>query len=185
MIPSTGSGCFLGSAKKEFASPQHNLACSIGVQERHQVLVLLPGAARVRFRDIAQCHRLGFHLEVDFGIDVGGIDGGVPEPRTDRVDIHAGEHQVAGGRMPQHMGRYFPPDQRRHLGRAALDDPVDAEPGERLSAPVEEDSVTCGTALDQFDQDAFDFRPQWALAYLSALSMQRDERMAAIAAPDL
>ena len=87
--------------------------------------------------------------------------------------------------MPQHMGRYFPPGQRRHLGRAALDDSVDAEPGERLSAPVEEDSLICGTAVDQLDQDAFDFRPQWALAYLSTLSMQGDERVAAIAAPDL
>ena len=35
------------------------------------------------------------------------------------------------------------------MSHAALDDPVDAEPGERLSAPVEEDSVTCGTAVDQ------------------------------------
>ena len=79
--------------------------------------------------------------------------------------------------MPQHMGRYFLPRQRRHLGRAALDDPVDAEPGERLPAPVKEDRAIGGTAVDQFDQDALDFRPKGALAYLSALSVQGDERV--------
>ena len=155
---------FLGSATEVLGSPQHILVHSISVQERHQILVLLPGAAYGRFRDIAQCHRLGLHLQVDFGIDVGGIDGGMAEPCSDGVDVHAGEHEVAGGGMPQHVRRYFLPRQRRHLGRAALDDPVAPEPGERFSAPVEEDSVICGTAVDQLDQDALDFRSKGALA---------------------
>ena len=96
-----------------------------------------------------------------------------------------GEHQVTGGRMSQRMWRYLPPGQRRHLGRAALDDRVDAEPGERLPAPVEEDSVICGTAVDQFDHDALDLRPKGALAHLSTLPMQGDECVASIAASDL
>ena len=85
----------------------------------------------------------------------------------------------------QHMGRYLPPGQGRHLGRAAFDNRVHAEPGERLSAPVEEDGVIGGPAVDQFDHDALDLRPQGALAHLSALSVQDDERVAAIAASDL
>ena len=72
--------------------------------------------------------------------------------------------------MSQRMWRYLPPGQRRNLGRAALDDRVEAEPGERLLAPVEEDSVICGTAVDQFDHDALDLRPKGALAHLSTRS---------------
>ena len=185
LIPSVSDRRLLRSARKEFESPQHIPVRSVGVQERHQVLVLLPVAARIRFRDIAQRHCRGLHLEVDFGIDVGGVDGGMAEPRVDGIDVHAGEHQVTGGRMSQRMWRYLPPGQRRHLGRAAPDDRVDAEPGERLPAPVEEDSVICGTAVDQFDHDALDLQPKGALAHLSTLSMQGDECVASIAASDL
>ena len=38
--------------------------------------------------------------------------------------------------MSQRMWRYLPPGQRRHLGRAALDDRVDTEPGAAWYLPI-------------------------------------------------
>ena len=38
--------------------------------------------------------------------------------------------------MSQRMWRYLPPGQRRNLGRAALDDRVDAEPGAAWYLPI-------------------------------------------------
>ena len=43
--------------------------------------------------DIAFCQSLGLHLQVELGIDVGGVDRGMPQPRPDRVDIHAGTQE--------------------------------------------------------------------------------------------
>ena len=39
---------------------------------------------------------LRFVVQIDFGIDVGGIDGDVSEPGADGVDVHAGAQQVRG-----------------------------------------------------------------------------------------
>ena len=46
--------------------------------------------------------RLGIRLEVEFGPDVAGLGRGMPEPHTDRVDIHSSEHEMAG--IPQPVG---------------------------------------------------------------------------------
>ena len=43
--------------------------------------------------DRARRQCLGLHLEVDFGIAVGGCERDVTEPRADGVDIHAGAEQ--------------------------------------------------------------------------------------------
>jgi len=51
-----------------------------------------------------ECVGVGEHfrlpLEVDFGIDVGCVDGDMAEPGADGVDINAGAQQVRGCRMP-------------------------------------------------------------------------------------
>lgn len=76
---------------------------SICVEKGDQALVLLPGTTRVRFAsNTAEGHRLGLHLDIDFGIDVAGIDRRMAKPRADRVDIHTGKHQMEGGRAPVH-----------------------------------------------------------------------------------
>ena len=38
---------------------------------------------------VTGCQRLGLHLKIDFGVDIGGVDGNMSEPRPDRVDVHA------------------------------------------------------------------------------------------------
>jgi hypothetical protein len=42
---------------------------------------------------------LGFSLQVDFGVDVGCVDGNMTEPRADGVDVDTGAQQVRGCRM--------------------------------------------------------------------------------------
>ena len=42
----------------------------------------------------------GFTLQVDFGVDVGGVDRDVAEPRADGVDVDAGAQQMRGGCVP-------------------------------------------------------------------------------------
>ncbi len=45
------------------------------------------------------CEDFGFTLEIDLGVDVGGVDGNVSEPCADGVDIDASAEQVRRGCM--------------------------------------------------------------------------------------
>ena len=87
-----------------FRSPQHDSFRSECLEEGHQRRVLLPWAIRSGLRRIAQRHRAGLCLNIDFGIDVGGVETNMAEPGPDRVDVVSGLKQVAGARMPYHMG---------------------------------------------------------------------------------
>ena len=49
--------------------------------------------------NLARGQSLGFHLQVDFCIDVGGVERNMPEPGPNRVDVHAGTEKVGGGRV--------------------------------------------------------------------------------------
>ncbi|MCK9988540.1 MAG: transposase [Azoarcus sp.] len=39
--------------------------------------------------DVDTGERLGLHLEIDLGVDMGRVQGDMPEPRPNRVDVHA------------------------------------------------------------------------------------------------
>jgi|SRR6266851_5216084 hypothetical protein len=108
-----------------------------------------------------------------------------PSPGADGIDVHAGKHQVASRRVPYHVRGYRSASQFRHPGGATLDEAIDPEAGERLSEPADEDGVIDRATADLVGQDAFGFRPQRALAHLTALSVQGREIVPAIAAPDL
>ena len=102
------------------------------------------------------------------------------EPGADGIDVHAGENQVAGRRVPDHMRGYRSARQFRHPGRATLDQPIDPEAGKRLSEPADEDGVIGRATVDLVSQNPFGFRPQRTLAYLAALPVQGREIMTAI-----
>ena len=55
----------------------------------------------------------GFTLQIDFGVDVGRVDGDVSEPSADGVDIDAGAEQMRRGRVPDGMRADRPAEQRR------------------------------------------------------------------------
>lgn len=51
---------------------------------------------------------LGFSLQIDFGVDVGCVNGDVTEPCADSVNVDTGAQQVRGGRMPDGVRAYGP-----------------------------------------------------------------------------
>ena len=56
---------------------------------------------------------LSLSLQIDLGIDVGCVDGNVPEPSTDSVDVDTGAQQVRGCRVANGMRADGPAEQRR------------------------------------------------------------------------
>ena len=69
--------------------------------------------------------------------------------------------------------------------RAALDQAIDPEAGKGGSEPADEHGIIDRATEDFVCQDAFGFRPQWALTRLAALSVQGGKIVTAIPAPDL
>ena len=128
-------------------SPQHNLFLSERVKEGHlQPPALLPGAIRSGLRRIAQRHRPGLHLDIDLGVDVGGLKADMARPGPDRVDVDLGLKQAAGAGMPNLVRRYGPPCEREHAGGAALHEAVDAEARVGPMIPAQEDGVVGGAS---------------------------------------
>ena len=80
-------------------SPQHNFPKLDGIQERDYTLVLFPRSIWGCVSGIAQRHRFRLHLEIDFRVDVGGIEADMPEPCADGVEIDTGLQQMTGACM--------------------------------------------------------------------------------------
>jgi hypothetical protein len=55
-------------------------------------LFLAPSPTRV-----TGCQRLGFHLKIDFGVDIGGVDGNMSQPRTNGVDVDSCAQKMGCG----------------------------------------------------------------------------------------
>src|SRR5260370_2424846 len=72
------------------------------------------------------------------------------EPGADGIDVHAGENQVAGRRMADHMRGYRSVTQFRHPGRATLDKAIDSEAGKGRSEPTDKYGVICRATHDLF-----------------------------------
>lgn len=69
-----------------------------GAKEGKQHGVALPPLlARLVFLERAVRKGLCFPLQINFSIDVGGVDGDVPEPSTNGVDVHACAQEMSGG----------------------------------------------------------------------------------------
>jgi hypothetical protein len=59
-------------------------------KELHDAWVLAPHLSLVPFpAGVTGRQRLRFHLKIDFGVDIGGVDGNVSQPRPDCVDVYA------------------------------------------------------------------------------------------------
>ncbi len=86
--------CVAGSSPMErklrALRTQHNYL--EGVEEGEQGRVVFPGFVVGRGRCtevVGVCEDFGFPLQIDFGVDVGRVDGDVAEPGADGVDIDA------------------------------------------------------------------------------------------------
>jgi hypothetical protein len=59
-------------------------------KELHDAWVLAPHLSFVPFpARVTGRQRLRFHLKIDFGVDIGGVDGNMSQPRPDCVDVYA------------------------------------------------------------------------------------------------
>ena len=116
-------------------SPQHKCALQ-STEELHEAGVVAPPFAGGRGLDRAEGQRLGLHLQVGFGVDVGRAEGDMAEPGADGVDVHAGAEQVRRRGVPEGVWTdAFSRERRHHFRRheyMAFDDGMDAETGERL-----------------------------------------------------
>jgi hypothetical protein len=58
-------------------------------KELHDARVRAPHFSLVPFPTrVTSRQRLRLHLKIDFGVDIGGVDGHMSEPRPDRVDVY-------------------------------------------------------------------------------------------------
>ena len=79
----------------------------------------------------------GFTLQIDFGVDVGGVDGDMTEPCADGVDVDAGAQQMRGGGVPDGVRADRSAQQRRMRSRCGAnmvaEHPVDAVACDRIA----------------------------------------------------
>src|SRR5215475_7252409 len=96
--------------------------------------------------------RLGFHLQIDFRIDVSRLERNMPEPGANRVDIHSCPKQMCRSRMTDCMRTDALVCQRgngfRQPLRIALNHCVNAKTRYRLAATIEENSFSSLAAAD-------------------------------------
>ena len=60
-----------------------------GLQEADEVVVFAPAFYGDLVWHVAALERLGLHFKVDLSIDVGRVQGDVPKPGADRIDVDA------------------------------------------------------------------------------------------------
>ena len=72
------------------ADKRHITVGSETAKELHNARVLAPHLFFLPFPTrVTGRQRLRFHLKIDFGVDIGGVDGNMSQPRPDRVDVYA------------------------------------------------------------------------------------------------
>ena len=116
---------------------------SDGTEERHQGWVVFPRPrwSTRRGKRVGVIQHLRFTFQIDFGIDVGGIDGYVTEPGADGVDVHAGAEKVRGSGMPNDVRANLFVRERRasdgSLGNIFADEAMNAVAGDSLAAVIQ------------------------------------------------
>ena len=131
---------------REDGGPERHIKPALqSTQERHQPRIIAPASFRfVRIGKLALGQSLGLHLQIDFCIDVGGIDRNVSEPSPNRVDGHAGTEKMGSGRVANRVRADPLCRQRRHpnqgLANVPFDERVDAETGDGVTTAIEEDT---------------------------------------------
>jgi hypothetical protein len=69
-------------------------------QESDEPRIGMPGLRRDVIWQIAERECFRFHFQVDVRVNIRGVQGDMPEPSPDGIDVHAGAKQM-GCRPPQ------------------------------------------------------------------------------------
>ena len=75
------------------------LNCQAGISATFHFAFRVTGGTPLPLNRIANCHRPGLHLEVDLGIDVGGLDADMAKPGTNGSKIGSTVNEAAGSRV--------------------------------------------------------------------------------------
>src|SRR5712691_8866422 len=144
-------------------------------QKRHQRRVLPPVPCWLAcIGNFTLGQGLGFHLQIDFCVDVGRVERNMPEPDANGVDVHAGAEQVCGRGMSNGVGADPFCSQRGHLDLdfvgVPLDESVDAEACDGMPATIEEDTGCRGAVHDESFEFLNGTRPQRTLPLFAAFA---------------
>ena len=111
-------------------------------EEAHEVRIIPPGFPSARRFHLAQTEGLCLHGEIGFSVDIGCIDGDMPQPGSDGVDIDSCTEQVSCRCVSDHVRSdvlllHFRDMSHRPQGMAR-DHIVNAEARQRLAIAIEE-----------------------------------------------
>ena len=116
--------------------------------------------------DFTQCQGLGFHLQVDLGIDIRRLQGHVSQPGPNRIDVDAGTQQMNGGRVSDRMRTHPFGRQRgqlcRRLVRQAFHQRMETKAREGSLTAIEEDALSRRTLTDECCQRVHGRTPEGA-----------------------
>ena len=94
-----------------------------------------------------ECFR--FHFQIDLRVNVRGVQGDMPKPSPDGIDVHAGAKQMDRTRMSKAVraNALFREGRQRPacLIDSATDKAINAEARQRLIAAVEKNERLAGT----------------------------------------
>ena len=72
----------------------HGAGCHEGVRIASLAVRLLPSPRPFGLLYFTSCQCLGFHLQLGFSVDVGGINRDVGRPSVDGIDIYSGGQKM-------------------------------------------------------------------------------------------
>ena len=155
---------------------QHN--CLEGAEEGEQRWVVFPsfvgGGCCAEGVGVGEDFR--FTLQIDFGVDVGGVDGDVTEPCADGVDIDAGAEQMRSRSVADGVRADRPAKQRWMRSRCGADmvaeHPVNAVTCDRIPKPVQKDGLVGRPVANKGEQCVDGRRPERAPSNLASLTSQ-------------
>ena len=108
------------------------------------------------FKRSALRQHLSFTFKVDLCVDVGGVDGDVPHPGANGVDVDARAQEMGSGCMTDGVRADSFPQQRRTLERCfsnmSLQQRVNTGTGQWLTEPVEEYRLIGRPVSDEDEQ---------------------------------
>ena len=143
----------------------------------------MPGLGRDVVWQIAERECFRLHFQVDLRVNVRGVQGNMPEPRPDGIDVHAGAKQMDGARMSKTVrANALCRDRRQRptgLIGGAANKAINAEARQWFIAAVEKDELFGVASSDKRFEHIGGALPNWAGASLVAFANQTHRGRAA------
>jgi hypothetical protein len=155
--------------------------CGLELGEEGEQIGIVPPAFPSRWLVLfAHAERLCFHIKVRLGVDIGGVERDMPQPRTDGVDVYSSAEKVRCGRVVDGVRADI---LLLHFGhgdcrssRMACDDVVDAEARQRFRYAAQEHAFVIFPPACHLTQCVCGRSPQWAESDFISFTLQPHRR---------